>query len=269
MLRVLSWGAGLASTTVGVMSVLGDLPRLNLILFCDLGWERRATYEVVEFYTDWFRRCGIETKVLKTGDIRRQGAEEHIHIPFYTENGAPLNRQCTWHFKIRPARRCIREVLGYHPTKAPHPPAGAVEQWFGYTVEEHDRRAWSRVAYIHNRYPLIERGMARADCERYLEERGLPVPPKSACVCCPFRAASEWLEMRRDYPAEWEEACWFDEANRHNPLAARGHSTADRLYLWRECVPLREADLEAAARRERTHVKVPLFVPEMAAQEGG
>ncbi len=109
----------------------------------------------------------------------------------------------------------------------------------------------SRVAFIKLRYPLVEKRLTRQDCIDWLADRGLPVPIKSACVGCPHRSASEWLQMADEAPDEFGDACRFDEENRHNPLAARGGSTADQLYLWKGRIPLAAVDLAAESERER------------------
>jgi len=111
--------------------------------------------------------------------------------------------------------------------------------------------------------------MTLNDCVDYLEEHNLPVPVKSACIGCPYRSASEYLTRRPEFieglkheaPEEWEQATAFDEANRNNPLARRGGSTADELYIYKRG-PLAEADLEADAARERQGKQLPLIVCE-------
>ncbi len=264
--RILSWGCGLQSTTLAVMSAMGDLPKLDAVLTADPGWERQATYDVRDWYIKWLNERDIYVEVVPTGDIRLQAAEEHIHIPFFTDAGGPLRRQCTREFKIRPIRRRTRELLGFDRSKPPHPPANSVEVWLGITVDEHTRAKPSGVQYLKNRWPFLELKWYREHCTTYLQNRGLPVPPKSACVCCPYRRASEWLELQEQAPEEWKAAVEFDEDNRNNPLADRG-STADELYIWsgpNGPEPLGEADLKAAAARERRIYasQLPMFACE-------
>lgn len=260
---VLSWGLGLQSTMLAVMSTLGELPPLDMIITADLGFEQQATYDVMEYYTDWLRKRGQNVVILDTGNIDKQGADEHIHIPFFTETGAPLRRQCTSKFKIRPIRRHIREWLGYPASEPPHPPATSVEQWIGFTIDEYTRMKTSGVKFITNRFPLIEKRIHRADCPAYFAKHSLPEPTKSACICCPYRKASEWQEMKINTPGEFDAACDFDERNRNNPLARRKGSTADKLYIWKDAIPLRMADLPSAAARERkpNNVQTSMFMP--------
>lgn len=246
---------------MGEMSARGDLPRLDAIITSDTGWERQATYDARDFYADRWRSMGMRVEIVSAGDIKEDGAKAHIHIPFWTSTGGPMRRQCTRHFKIVPVKRKIRQIMGFHETKAPHPKPGAAELWLGISLDEWDRMKASRVKFIQHHYPLIYHAppMARNDCIDYLESLGLPVPPKSACVGCPYRRASEWLEMP---PDEFDEAVRFDEANRHNPLAERDGSTADEIYVYKKARPLATADLEADAERERRDKQLPLMVCE-------
>ena len=171
--------------------------------------------------------------------------------------GAPLKRQCTREYKIRPIRRRVREILGFPPSHPPAPGAGAVETWLGISLDEWPRAKPARVSYVVNRWPLLEERIAREACKRYLEERELPVPARSACVCCPFRKASEWLIMRREAPGEFQEAVEFDEKIRYGRQS--DVITSDQIYLWQGLEPLGDADLEKAASRERLGKQLPLM----------
>lgn len=261
--RVLSWGVGTQSTALAAMSAVGafDLPKLDVVITADTGWERQATYTARRFYEKWLAERGCRVEVVSAGNIRQEGSEEHIHIPFFTETGAPLRRQCTRHFKIRPIRRRVRELLGYPASTPPHPPAGAVEQWLGISLDEYQRMKSSRVAFVKHRFPLVELRLTRQDCIDWLEAQGLPVPIKSACVGCPFRVASEWVTMQQDSPAEWQDAVSFDG---ENPLAARAGSSADRLYLWRGSLPLTQVNWETEVQKEQQQesqwIQIPMFI---------
>ena len=265
-MRVLSWGCGVQSTTLGEMSAQGILDPLDAIITADTGWERQATYTAREFYTERWRSMGLRVEIVSAGDIRREGAVEHIHLPFWTSDGGPLRRQCTRHFKITPVKRMARQVAGYHATQPPHPQPETIEQWLGISLDEWPRAKPSRVKFIRHRWPLLEQKMARQDCVAWLAKQGLPVPVKSACVCCPYRQASSWLEMKAEAPGEFADAVRFDEENRHNPLAERGTSTADELYIWKEATPLATADLEFWASRERA--KYGTQLPMMLCESG-
>lgn len=258
---IISWGKGVQSTTLGVMAALGDLPgfKVDAIVSSELHWERAATYEAQEFYTKFYQDHGLPVYIVDGGDIREKGAREHVHMPFWTADGGPLRRQCTREFKIRAVRRFTREL--FNLPKTPEP--GSVETLIGFSLDEWTRMKQSDVQFNVNRWPFIYNlRMTRWDCIKYLEDHGLPVPVKSACIGCPYRQASEYLDMAS---SEISEAISFDEENRHNPLKSDG-STASSLYIYTHGrpYPLRDRDLERDADEERrnTAFQIPMLCEE-------
>ena len=268
-MRVLSWGCGVQSTTLAVMSALGDLPPLDAVITSDTMFESTETYQIRDWYTAWLRERGLRVEFVTGGDIKARGLGIHTHIPFRTPSGGLLRRKCTIEFKILPVRRRVRELMGYDTRKPPHPPPNSVKQWLGISLDEHIRAKPSRVKFIKHRWPLLQKQMSRVDCQRYLEEHGLPIPPKSACLCCPYRRASEWLEIKRDAPQDWQAAIEFDEDSRYNPLCAEGCDQVDALYIfnsrWNGPMPLKDADMEAEAEYER---RSAYFQPPLICESG-
>ena len=112
-----------------------------------------------------------------------------------------IGRQCTKKYKIKPVMDYMREHYG---ASAKRP----VGQWLGITTDEWHRMTTSPIKASVLMYPLIDIGMSRDDCEAYLIEKGYPVPPKSACIACPFHSDPTWLEMT---DAEIAETADFEE----------------------------------------------------------
>lgn len=250
--RYLSWGVGVQSTRLACMSVLGEIDPFDAIIFSDTRFERRRTYEMFDFYSAWLMDRGANVLRISGGDIRQEGAAEHVHVPFWTGSGGPLQRQCTPHFKIEPMRREMRRLAGFPESRNPHPAKGQFDLVIGISLDEWERMSVSDVQYVKHVYPLVDMGINRWDCEAWFEQAGLPNPGKSACIGCPYRQASEWLDMRENSPEEWAEAVAFDQLNRDNPLAVSVE--AERLYVYRGRrgpVALAEADLEGDALKER------------------
>jgi hypothetical protein len=92
---------------------------------------------------------------------------------------------------------------------------GAVESLQGISLDEWQRMKDSDVQWIVNRYPLVEMKMTRGDCAQWLERHGLPTPPKSACVFCPFQSVRAWQELKRNGGTDWEIALEVDAQIRH------------------------------------------------------
>lgn len=246
-LRILSLGAGVQSTTILLLSHHGELPKLDAAIFSDTGWEREATY----LWLDYLRSIvSIPIITVSGGNVREDMREAQVrglkkdgfrwaNMPFYTrdretESLGRLRRQCTREYKIEPIRKELRRMLGLIPRQ--RAPKGAVEQWVGISMDEAHRvwaRSPDRMSTI--RYPLLDiKPMSRHDCLNWLQRNGYPIPPKSACVGCPFHSNKEWRELNSD---EFKSAAEFDEI-----IRCRGGIRGD-IFVNRSCKPLAEVDL--------------------------
>lgn len=243
-LRILSLGAGVQSTTMALMAAAGELPeRIDAAIFADPQWESAATYQHLLELTARlpFPVLRVTAGNLKDGIVaKRQAHAGRVpSIPWFTVNPDGTHgmgrRQCTSEYKLKPIYREIRNLLGVsrHAYIAPQ----TVEEWIGITTDEADRMKHAKQKYMVTRWPLIERGMSREDCEAWLVTHGHAIPPKSACVGCPFRSQASWQEMRRDRPDEFEDACRVDaELRTGDSRGLRGVQ-----YMHPARIPLREA----------------------------
>lgn len=109
-----------------------------------------------------------------------------------------MMRQCTTEFKINPIRKALRK---YKP----------VIQWIGISLDEAHRMKPSRDDWIENRWPLIDLRMKRHDCLRWMQEKGYPQPPRSACIFCPYMSDREWFRLKTEEPHSFDKAIWFEE----------------------------------------------------------
>ncbi len=277
-LRVLSLGAGVQSTTLALMAAHGEIdPMPDCAIFADTGWEPKAVYE----HLAWLRSPNVlpfPIHIVSAGDIRadllagargerwasnpaftRTVTPSGTEIPVYDEdeNGdlvvvgsrivasdrvgiGMIRRQCTGDYKIVPIRRKVRELLGIARRRSPKSPVA--EQWIGISLDEALRMKPSFETWQVNRWPLIERGMTRYDCLRWLERHHYPLPPKSACIGCPFHSNDHWRHMRDHDPEAWADAVSVDAVIRTGFRGIRGE-----VYLHRSAVPLDRADLSTAA----------------------
>lgn len=202
-------GFGVQSVTIAAMSCLGDLPMPDASLFADPMWESSATYAYRDTFTAWAKERGLEIATVSGGNLRedaisnRRGAQMPLYALDGEEKGM-LNRQCTSEYKIKPIRNEIKRRLG---VKSGNEVKEPVTLWLGISLDEVIRMKDSAVGWIKNEYPLIDRRMTRGDCEAYLKRHGIPVPPKSACIGCPFRSDDAWKALT---PSEFAEAVDFD-----------------------------------------------------------
>lgn len=159
-------------------------------------------------------------------------------------------RQCTSEYKLVPINRKVRELLGAAAPDFRRVPKGRVaEQWIGFSTDEIGRVSdKGGVSYIRKRYPLLELGMDRKACERWLRARGWTEVVKSACIGCPFHGNAQWRDLRDNHPDEWADAVAFDEAIRKG--GARGLPLNGEAFLHRSRVPLTVAPIDRITRKE-------------------
>ncbi len=124
-----------------------------------------------------------------------------------------------------------------------------MEQWLGISRDEAHRVRTSDVAYIQLCYPLIQQGLTRADCQRWLEQHGWPNVPASACVACPFHSDNRWRQLRDHDPDGWVEAVAFDHAIRHGHPRHGSPPLDGEAFVHRSLVPLNQVDLDGPPER--------------------
>jgi len=243
MLTVLSLGAGVQSTTMALMAARGDLPPVDCAIFADTGWEPQKVYA----HLDWLERnLPFPVHRVSVGDLRANAMSRSNTtggrfsvIPWYVlhANGDEGigRRQCTKEYKITPILRKVRELLGGKT------PKGGATMLIGISMDEAVRMKPSRVQYIVNQWPLIDKRMNRRDCLKWLADRHYPTPPKSACIGCPYTSDNRWRELRDTSPAEWADAVEVDRAIRNQPKMRA------QQFMHSSRVPLDQVDLRTDA----------------------
>lgn len=249
-LRILSLGAGVQSTTVLLMSLMGELPKLDGAVFADTGWEPAPVYAHLAKLEALAMAEGVPVyRVGRAKGIREaalDASSRFVTLPVFITSpegkAGKARRQCTKEFKIEPIRSQLWKL---HLANA----RCGIEQWFGISWDEAERMKDSDARYITHQYPLIDRRMTRADCHTWMADHGWSAP-RSACIGCPFHSDAEWRRIRDQDPAAWADAIDFD-------LAIRGgHGGEGRLgqlrgtaYLHRQRVPLAQVDLRTKAEQ--------------------
>jgi len=246
MMRTISLGAGVQSTTMALMAAYGELgPMPDCAIFADTGWEPKAVYEHLEKL-----RAALPFPVLivSKGNLRADimaqqttPGQRLASVPWFTENGGMIRRQCTSEYKIQPLRRKIRELLGYE--RGQRIPPNSVEVWVGISTDEIQRMKDSPDKWQKNVWPLIDARMSRQDCLRWLGERGWSAP-KSACIGCPYHSDAMWRDLRNNDPVSWEDAVEVDAVIRNSNTTVKYPQ-----YMHRSLKPLSEVDLSTPVER--------------------
>lgn len=241
-IRVISLGAGVQSSTMALMAARGEIgPMPDAAIFADTGWEPRAVYD----YLAWLEaQLPFPVYHVSAGNLRsdlltasNSTGQRFAAVPFFIvspDGKAGMGRrQCTAEYKLRPIQRKVVEMM--HGKR----PKGGAEVWIGISIDEVIRMKHSRVQYITNRWPLLEKRMTRADCLRWFETNGLTKPPKSSCIGCPFHSDAQWRDLKVNHPEEWIDAVEVDRV-------IRTHGKGQQ-YMHRTLTPLDQVDLRTDA----------------------
>jgi|SRR2546426_390796 len=266
MLRVLSLGAGVQSTTVLLMSCKGILPKLNAVVFADTGWEPLAVYEHLERLIPYATEHRIPVHKRGKGTIRSDALQSQVRghkadgtrwasMPFFTsatrkmrngewttvEGRGMIKRQCTSEYKIEVIETFLKREILALPPRARLPKEPVIEQWKGISSDEASRMAPSREPWIQHEFPLcgwptemLPHTYTRTDCRLWLKENWPYPVPRSACIGCPFHSDAEWDRMKKEDPASFADAVDFDNRIR-DCGGMRG-----KVYLHSSLIPLSE-----------------------------
>jgi hypothetical protein len=264
--RLLSLGAGVQSTVLALMAAEGGLDPLDGAIFADTGWEPRRVYDHLGKLRAVLDAAGVPVHIVSNGNLRSDAIDpEHRYasIPYFVRNPDGSEgmgrRQCTSEYKLSPINRRVRELLGATAPDFKRVPRGNIaEQWIGFSADEIGRVTEANgVSYVRKRYPLIELGMDRKACERWLASRGWGSVAKSACIGCPYHGNAQWRDLRDNHPAEWADALNFDAAIRKG--GARGLPLNGEAFLHRSRVPLALAPVDRTTRAERLGWQTDIF----------
>lgn len=217
--QYLSLGAGVQSSTLALMAAAGEVgPMPKGAIFADTQAEPASVYK----WLDWLEKqlpfpVYRVTKGSLTEDsirihkrTRRDGVRVQGLIPAFVlkKNGETgiLGRSCTADYKVQQIMRKLRKLESVSRGEKNI----RLVQWIGISSDEATRMKPSRDAWYAIRWPLIELGMSRHHCLDWMKKRGFPVPPRSACIYCPFHSDAEWRRLRDKEPEEFTKAVIFE-----------------------------------------------------------
>lgn len=257
--HVLSLGAGVQSSTLALMAAHGEVtPMPDFAIFADTGWEPAAVYR----WLDWLEgQLPFPVVRVSKGNIRdeqiiarmrgKRGEDgsRWASLPYFTTSGdavGMVRRQCTAEYKIQPIEQYLkREMLGLrYRQRAPKTPQ--LIQWRGISLDEPQRAKESLATWFDVRYPLLEARMTRGHCLEWVESHGYPLPPRSACLGCPFHSDDEWQRIKDGPASEWQSVVEFDRAIR------QAGGMRGKTFLHRSLRPIDEIEFQTADNAGQT-----------------
>ena len=215
--HILSFGGGVNSVALMVLLLREDLP-LDEVVFADTGGEVPETYEYLDIAKQYFASHNVPfTVVAKRGDSLYDTSWRRRVFP------SAIWRWSTRDFKVNPIHRHYRGIGGH------------INQYLAIAWDEVHRMKDSRVDYVTNLYPLIDRRITREGCIEIIEDVGLPIPPRSSCFFCPFNSVDRWRWLYENHPELYEKAIALEERSKHFPT----QRLTDQAFRKRTDVSLR------------------------------
>ena len=251
MLNIISLGAGVQSSTMALMAAHGEItPMPDCAIFADTGAEPKAVYE----WLDWLeKQLPFPIHRVKQGNLEEHSMTAHLSkksgkryvksiIPFYIKapdgSSGIAMRKCTTDYKITPITRKVKELCGIGNGRLPT--ETLCRSWIGISADEAHRMKPARVPYIKNIWPLIEHNISRNTCLKWMRGKGYPVPPRSACVFCPYHNQAEWKRLKTQDPDSFAHAVAF-EKRMQQTYVEKDEVLRGVPYLFSGLIPLDEA----------------------------
>ena len=224
-MKILSYGAGQDSSVI-LHKMINEL---DAIVFSDTGNEHPHTYETAKRAQKFAESKGVKFMWIKVGDEYHKPSWPSLTLQWERNDTIQIARSkaCTDNLKITPIYKWLNdycgELLGIakedrSDRAKPHIQEyvrrnGKIEMLIGIAKGEEKRvgkefpQKWANET-IERKYPLIDWGFARAECQEYLngivDVIGKVWP--SNCMFCHFQSLQELLWLYRRYPesfAEW------------------------------------------------------------------
>jgi hypothetical protein len=233
--NVISLGAGKQSTFMLIEALKGRFGIIpDAAVFSDLGCEPSFVYQNLNRLTEYcLTHFNFKIDIVSPGNLYNNvisfvnGKQVRESTPpFFLSDGGMLQRHCTSNYKIRPIRQFLRKNRA----------GRKVSLWIGISYDEIERIRISDVKYISNFYPLIQNKITLNSIRDYFQYSDFIEPGKSSCIMCPFRTSSHWQIMKKNFPADFQKACDFDNAVRNYP------GLKSQVFLHRSLKPLDKID---------------------------
>lgn len=231
--EIQSYGAGVQSRALLHLCFEGELELPERVVFADTQSEPEFVYQVIEEDKKLCEERGVPFDVVSLGNLGTMSSSGGTYVPAFVVSGdgkGMMRRQCTQAFKQRPIKRHLRSV-GYAKANGDNP----VSLWLGISTDEMSRMRGSGNLWLRHRFPLVELGMSRSDCDEFLRARGL-LGAKSACVFCPYRSKAGWVAIKQN-PRDWAQAVEYDKAIRD------ARPDYGKMFVHQSLLPLEEAPI--------------------------
>ena len=201
-MRIISLGGGIQSTVLCLMAFAG-LIKCDAIVFADTGSEMPHTYATIQQLSAMAADAGIPFFI-----VSNHGKK--LHEEYMKNETLPMVgiSSCTINFKISPIRRWLRA----NQDESGEKPWSTV--LLGITTDEANRVRKSDLLWVENEFPLVDMGMSRQDCIKYLEDFPELSVKKSGCFMCMYQPAKSWVNLKVNEPKLFDVAMMMEKIAR-------------------------------------------------------
>lgn len=204
MKRFISFSGGVESTTMCIL-----YGKDAKAIWADTGSEHSVMYERINYVENRIKEIHPKFEIIKVKGFSKHKGEEYDTLDgltmAYKFMPTAWSRYCTRIFKIEPIDNFLKSQ-------------GECELMIGFNVdEENDREGnFEMCENVNYRYPLVEEGYTRDDCENILLQYDLhPNFPvymlRGGCKRCPFKREVEYKAMYFLNKPEFLEGMKFEE----------------------------------------------------------
>lgn len=243
LIHVFSSGGGTQSCCIAALIVQGKLPKPDICVIADTGYENQRTWEYQDaVIVPALKSVGVEVERIKAsewsapwtrGSSPVYSTSGHLLLGAYTNQTGCVSKlssgYCSHAWKVEPIDRWLSAQKGITRSK--------YKKWIGFSYDEVKRihRMAKTEEYLRGLvwFPLLNGcPTTRYESIRVVERMGWPTPPRSRCWMCPNQSDYEWREIKAD-PDMWQKACEMEDQIRSIDRHAFLHSTG---------IPLRDVD---------------------------
>lgn len=237
--QVFSSGGGTQSCAIAALIVQGRLPKPDICVIADTGYENHRTWEYLDaVIAPALDGCGLEVFRVLAKDFAAPWGRDvfatsgQLMIPAFTDQSGQVSKLSTYC-----SNAWKQEVVDRWLSKACGLTRSHYVKWIGFSRDEVKRvfRMAKGEEYLKGliRFPLVrDVPTTRQEAIQIVKDMGWPTPPRSRCWMCPNQNDHEWREIKADADM-WGKATQFEDAFRLRDPHAFCHKSGK---------PLREVD---------------------------
>ena len=247
-MNIVSFGGGTNSTAMIIGMYRKGIP-IDLILFADTGGECPHTYEHIGRFNEWLKQRSLP-QITIVQHVDNRGEKITLEQECLKSHTLPSLaygwKKCSLKHKVGPQNKFCNN---YERCKEVWEGGEKVFKYIGYDAGE-ERRAANAFANdlqdkkYKNVYALIEWGWYRDDCQKVIQDEGLPLPGKSRCFFCPSMKKPEIKELKRKYPDLFDRAIAIEENAKEGLVRVKG---LGRNWAWKNYMEWEDAQISLCA----------------------